>query len=89
MNESSETLEQRNARVDTDKAWETSWTRKLVIALLTYVIIGSYLTALNIQDAWLHAIVPATAYLVSTLGLRYIKLIWINVVYNKSKGVSK
>ena len=29
-------IKERNKRVETDKAWETSWTRKICIALLTY-----------------------------------------------------
>lgn len=29
-------IEQRNFRVETDKAWETSLTRRLSIVLLTY-----------------------------------------------------
>lgn len=36
-------IESRNARVENDKAWETSWTRKLTIAIMTYFIIGLYI----------------------------------------------
>ena len=36
-------IESRNARVENDKAWETSWTRKLTIAIMTYFIIGFYI----------------------------------------------
>lgn len=32
-------IKQRNKRVEVDKAWETSWTRKIVIAVLTYIVI--------------------------------------------------
>ncbi|MEK7615775.1 MAG: hypothetical protein AAB420_01035 [Patescibacteria group bacterium] len=32
------TIEARNTRVETDKAWETSWTRRLSIAIATYII---------------------------------------------------
>lgn len=36
-------IESRNVRVENDKAWETSWTRKLTIAIMTYFIIGLYI----------------------------------------------
>ncbi len=32
-------IESRNARVENDKAWETSLTRKISILLMTYVIL--------------------------------------------------
>lgn len=75
-------IEQRNARVEADKAWETSWTRRILIALITYVVIGAYLTYLGVEKAWLHAIVPALAYMLSTLGLTLVKSIWIKKVYS-------
>ena len=36
-------IESRNARVENDKAWETSWTFKLTIAIMTYLILGIYM----------------------------------------------
>ncbi len=76
-----ETLQKRNARVEADKAWETSRTRKVVIAFGTYLIIGGYLNYLKVEQAWLHAVVPVMAYILSTLGLGYLKLIWIERIY--------
>lgn len=38
-----ENIEKRNERVEKDKAWETSWTRKLSIAVLTYAVVCVYL----------------------------------------------
>ncbi len=32
-------IESRNARVENDKAWETSWTRKISILFMTYMIL--------------------------------------------------
>jgi len=34
-------IKTRNKKVEFDKAWETSTTRKIIIALLTYLIIVS------------------------------------------------
>ena len=74
-------IEERNARVEADKAWETSLTRRGIIAVGTCIIIGGYLNYLQVEQAWLHALVPVIAYILSTLGLSYVKYIWIRKVY--------
>ena len=53
-------IKNRNTRVEVDKAWEQSLTRRRIIALGTYVIIGGYLEYLGVNQAWLHAAVPGT-----------------------------
>ena len=35
-------IEERNKRVELDKSWETSWTRKISIMILTYIIVIIY-----------------------------------------------
>ena len=37
-----ELIKMRNKRVEADKAWETSWTRKICIAVLTYLVVVCY-----------------------------------------------
>ena len=37
-----EKIKERNARVEKDKAWETSWTRRICIMILTYVVVVTY-----------------------------------------------
>jgi len=32
-------IQERNKKVDSDKAWETSLSRKIIIAILTYFVI--------------------------------------------------
>lgn len=66
-------LEARNKRVETDKAWETSWTRKLTIALLTYLVVVAYLHFVIKIDPWLNALVPVVGFLLSTISLGYVK----------------
>ena len=83
MAKNTETIKQRNARVEADKAWETSRTRRAIIVIGTYLIIGAYLTYLGVEQAWLHALVPAMAYVLSTLGLRAVKALWIKNIYKK------
>ena len=76
-----ENIEDRNARVEAEKAWETSWTRRIIIALMTYVVMGLYMKWLGIEQPWQHAIVPPVAYIFSTLGLSIFKGIWIQNIY--------
>ena len=71
------TIEARNARVEADKAWETSFARRGLLVLFTYLAVGAYLAAIGVKDAWLNAIVPAVAFMLSTLPLPYFKEIWL------------
>ena len=72
-------IEQRNARVETDKAWETSLTRKLLIIIFTYLSIALYLFFIVHIDPWINAIVPAIGFLLSTLSLPFFKNIWMRL----------
>ncbi len=69
-------LEERNRRVELDKAWETSWTRKIAIAVLTYAVVACYLNFVVKIDPWINAIVPTLGFLLSTLTMRYLKVWW-------------
>ena len=73
-----ETIEARNKRVENDKAWEGSWTRKILIVIFTYATIGLYLKLIVGIDPWINAIVPTIGFLLSTLTLPYFKQMWIN-----------
>lgn len=70
-------IEDRNKRVETDKTWEKSYSRKTLLMLFTYFSIGFYLQAINISEPWLNAIVPAVAFMLSTLTLPYFKRLWL------------
>jgi len=69
-------IKDRNKKVETDKAWEISWTRKILLLIFTYLAIGLYLKTINIDKPWLNAIVPSIGFLLSTLTLSYFKNIW-------------
>lgn len=72
-----EDIKARNQRVEADKAWETSKTRRSFIAIITYIIACYYMRVLGIGDYYLHAFVPTGGYLLSTLSLPHIKKIWM------------
>ena len=69
-------IEARNRRVDMDKAWETSKTRRTLIAALTYLVIATYLLLVVHISPWLNAVVPTTGFLMSTLVVGVCKRAW-------------
>jgi hypothetical protein len=70
------TIETRNKKVELDKAWERSWTRRLSIVVLTYLVIAAYLIYIKKDQPFINAIVPAMGFFLSTLVLPQIKAIW-------------
>lgn len=69
-------IEARNKKVESDKAWETSWTRRISIMVLTYLVIVAYLHFIVRIDPWINAIVPVLGFLLSTLTVGLIKNLW-------------
>ena len=72
-----EQIKERNKRVELDKKWETSWTRKICIMILTYivVIIYSYIIK-NTDNILLSSLVPVIGFALSTLSLKGIRHFW-------------
>jgi len=70
-------IESRNARVEADKAWEVSWFRRGMIAVITYVFAFVLLNILGHDGAWKHALVPVAGYVLSTLSLPAVKEWWM------------
>ncbi len=81
------TIEARNQRVEADKAWEVSWTRRLLIIGFTYVVVALVLTRIHPEGAWVDAIIPCFGYLLSTLSLPPLKKLWIKRFMHKGDGV--
>jgi hypothetical protein len=57
IQEELQAIKERNQRVELDKAWEVSWTRRLFITAATYVIAGIWLVLINDTYPWLNAFV--------------------------------
>jgi len=76
-------IQERNKRVEADKAWETSKARKIIIFIATYIVIALFLSAANIPDPWVNAIVPAIAFILSTLSFPYFKKLWIMHIFKR------
>ncbi len=76
-------IEERNRRVEADKAWETSYTRRILLTLFTYLAMGAYMQAIRVPEPWLNAIVPAVALMLSTLTLPHFKSAWLKLYHKK------
>lgn len=72
-----EEIEKRNKRVEKDKKWETSMTRRICIMILTYIIVIIYsYTIRNTDNVLLSSLVPVIGFTLSTLSLKKIRNIW-------------
>ena len=70
-------IKERNKRVELDKAWETSFTRKLCICILTYIVVIIYSVLIQkISNVLLSSLVPVIGFTLSTLSLKVIRNIW-------------
>ncbi len=70
-------IKARNARVELDKAWETSWTRRVCIMILTYIVVIAYsFTIQQISNIFLSSLVPVIGFTLSTLSLKGVRKIW-------------
>ena len=75
-----ELIQERNRRVEADKAWEKSWTRRLFLGFITYITAAIWLVLINENYPYLKAFVPLAGYILSTLTLPPLKKWWINNV---------
>ena len=69
---------ERNRRVEAEKAWEISFTRRGFLFLLTYLIAWFFLAQLDLPSPHFQALIPAGAYMLSTLSLPWLKKLWMN-----------
>ena len=70
-------IKARNARVELDKKWETSWTRRLCICILTYIVVVIYsFTIQQVSNVFLSSLVPVIGFTLSTLSLGFVRKIW-------------
>lgn len=70
-------IQERNKRVELDKAWELSWTRKFIVAFLTYVVVVCFFVFAHLPDPFINSIVPALAFIISNLSMSVFKKIWL------------
>ena len=78
-----EKLKERNRKVEIDKGWETSLSRRILLVIFTYLSIALYLKFIVNIEPWINAVVPSIGFLLSTLTLSYFKNLWIK--FNRKK----
>ena len=70
-------IKERNRRVEADKAWETSLTRMVLVAVLTYATILIFLLVIGAPAPWLTALVPMIAFVLSLQTVPIVKKWWL------------
>ena len=77
-------IEERNKRVELDKKWETSFTRRISICILTYIVVLLFSYFINkSNNIFLSSLVPVIGFTLSTLSVSLIRKIWLNVINKK------
>lgn len=72
-------IEDRNKRVELDKKWETSWTRRICIMIITYIVVIIYSYVISkYTNIFLSSLVPVIGFTLSTLSLKLVRKIWEN-----------
>ncbi|PIT87385.1 MAG: hypothetical protein COU31_03225 [Candidatus Magasanikbacteria bacterium CG10_big_fil_rev_8_21_14_0_10_40_10] len=70
-------IKARNQRVEADKAWETSWTRRLIILIFTYIVIVIFFLIVRLPKPFVNAVVPSVAFILSTMTVPLFKKWWL------------
>ena len=69
-----EKIKNRNKKVELDKAWETCWTRRICICILTYIVVLVYSYIIrNYDNIFVSSLVPVIGFTLSTLSLKFIR----------------
>lgn len=76
-------IKKRNLRVEADKAWETSWTRRFFIVILTYLVIVLFFYFAGLPEPFVNSIVPALAFVLSTFSMGLIRKFWQKNIYKR------
>ena len=72
-----EAVEQRNKKVELDKAWETSWLRRVLITVLTYITVVLFFLIAQLPKPFINSLVPTAGFVLSTLSLPFFKKMWV------------
>ncbi len=72
-------VKNRNRKVEGDNAWETSFSRRFLIAVLTYFVIVLFFHFAELNKPFVNSIVPTLGFLLSTMTFSFFKNIWIKI----------
>ncbi len=71
----------RNKRVETEKAWETSWTRRITITVTTYLVVSIFFYFAGNPEPLTQAVVPSIAFILSILSSPIMKRMWLKYIH--------
>ena len=77
LEEKIKNIEERNKRVESDKAWETCILRKILVIIFTYIFAVLYLQIADTTNPFFGAVVPCVGFYLSTWSINIIKKWWI------------
>lgn len=78
-----EEIRVRNCRVESDKAWELSRSRVLLLLILTYLLTSLVFWIIGVQYFLLNALIPTLGYYLSTQSLPFVKKWWLSRINSK------
>lgn len=70
-------IEERNRRVELDKAWETSFVRIISVSIITYIAAFLVMYSIGASKPYLNAFIPVLGFMLSTQSISVIKKYWI------------
>lgn len=70
-------IEERNKRVELEKAWETSFTPTISILIITYVLATVVMYIIDVPKPYINSIIPTLGYFLSVQSLPMIKKVWM------------
>ncbi len=77
LEEEIENIKLRNLKVEADKSWETSLFRKILVAIITYIIVVIVMYFLKLENIFIWALIPTAWFLLSTLSIKVVKKLYI------------
>lgn len=78
-------IQERNKKVELDKSWETSWTGKICIMVLTYIVVVTYSYVIrNFDNIFMSSLVPVIGFTLSTLSLKLVRNTWEKKINKKN-----
>ncbi len=84
-----EAIKDRNKKVEANKAWETSWTRKASLVLVTYIVVTLCLYVIHNSQPFINAIIPSVGFFLSTQSLPFIRVYWEKHIYMSQEKTDK
>jgi biotin transporter BioY len=82
-----QTILTRNSRVEADKAWETSWARKALVLVTTYILASLVMYVIGVPHFYINSLIPTLGFFLSTLSFPIVKSWWVQEYMNKNKSL--